>query len=345
MGVPAHADDGVPPWGRSDEALASVAPLLRGLHDAASASIHVATPGTTRWPTLPAGRVRVSLSGDAAERAHAQLEATVLSKLRGTGAPLLFDFRSESHWFETPVMCTQFVDGEERDLISAPPEDVERLGAVVASVHNLPVDDLVDVLPGARTLAAYVEERFELNASYLPRLRHPPPAAVRSRVERAFSLVATRADWARRAESFRREDRLVLLHGDVAQGNILWSKDPVLIDWEYARLGDAADEVAYVFGQHGFTTAQRSAFWAGYGRVTSHPRLDDVVERAAWWEPVLLLGSALWWLERWSRSVDADAARQVDPSARKPPTYYLDEATRRLDRFDKAISNGLDQLA
>lgn len=46
-----------PPWGQSDEALASVALLLRGLHDAASASIHVATPGTTRWPTLPAGRL------------------------------------------------------------------------------------------------------------------------------------------------------------------------------------------------------------------------------------------------------------------------------------------------
>jgi thiamine kinase-like enzyme len=116
----------------------------------------------------------------------------------------------------------------------------------------------------------------------------------------------------------------------------------VLIDWEYARLGDPADEVAYIFGQHGLSAAQRAAFWAGYGRATAHPRLEHLVARAEWWEPVLLLGSALWWLERWSRRAAADDVSGVDPSAPKPPRYYLDEAIRRLDRFDDALADRLE---
>src|SRR4051794_17624896 len=75
--------------------------------------------------------VRVSTSDDHDERVQAEREAAVLKVLHGIGAPLLYDFRTESIWFETPVMCLQFVEGDQRDLLSAPVEDVERLGAVV----------------------------------------------------------------------------------------------------------------------------------------------------------------------------------------------------------------------
>ena len=144
----------------------------------------------------------------------------------------------------------------------------------------------------------------------------------------------------RGTESFGTDDRLALLHGDVAGGNILWAPHPVLIDWEYARLGDPADEVAYIFGQHGLNAAQRAAFWRGYQqRTPSQERLQHLVHRASWWEPGTLLGSALWWLERWSRRVDADAAGGVvDPSAPKPASYYLERAILRLDRFDRAAA-------
>ena len=227
----------------------------------------------------------------------------------------------------------EFIDGDQRALASASLDDVERLGQATASVHNLPVDNVADFFPGPNRLAAYAQERLELNAGYLPRLRDPLPADVRSRLDRAFSQVAAAAEWAARAGMFTAEEPLALLHGDAADGNIFWSKQPVLIDWEYARLGDPADEVAYIFGQHALNGAQRSAFWRGYRR-TSHARhLDQVVERAKWWEPVLLLGSSLWWLERWSRRVDADAAGEIDPAAPKPPEYYLEHASRRLDRL------------
>jgi aminoglycoside phosphotransferase (APT) family kinase protein len=283
--------------------------------------------------------VRVSTHEDVAERVQAEREATVLKKLQGVGAPRLYDFRNESRWFDTPTMCMQFIEGEHRELMSAPPADVQRLGEVVASVHNLPVDDLADCFPGPNTTAAYVDGWLELIASYLSRLRDPLPRSVRSRVERAQSLVSASLERALSAESRSTEDRLVLLHGDVGPGNILWSEQPVLIDWEYARLGDPADEIAYIFGQHGLASSQREAFWSGYRRATTHLRLDHVVERVRWWEPVTLLGSALWWLERWSRRADADAAGDLDPSAAKPQSYYLDNVLLRLDRFDVAVTS------
>ena len=286
--------------------------------------------------------VRVSTSDEVAECAQAEREAAVLTKLQGNGAPRLYDFRNDRRWFDTPAMCMQFIAGEHRELLSAPPGDLERLGAVVASVHNLPVNDLADRFPGPNTATAYVDEWIELIASYLPKLREPLSRAVGSRVERARSFVNASLECGPSSGSGSSEDGLVLLHGDIGPGNILWSERPVFIDWEYARLGDPSDEVAYIFGQHGLASSQRDAFWSGYRRATTLLEFERIVERVRWWEPVTLFGSALWWLERWSRRADADAVGDLDPSAAKPQTYYLDHVIRRLDRFDAAVLSAPD---
>lgn len=284
--------------------------------------------------------VRVSTRDGAAERAQAERETTVLEKLRGVGAPLLYDFSGTSRWFEAPAMCLQFVDGRQGHVVGSPGE-AERLGSVVAVIHELPTDDLVD-FPAARTMEAYVDERLEKSASYLRRLRDRLPASVRSRVVRAFSSVTASMERARIAESFRADDSFALLHGDVSAGNIVWAERPVLIDWEYARMGDPAEEIAYIFGEHRLAAPQRRAFWSGYRGKDE--RLDLVVERVRWWEPVTLLRSALVWLEQWSRRADADTAGEADPSTPRPQSYYLDHAIRRLDRFDRVTAAAGDGL-
>lgn len=281
--------------------------------------------------------VRVSTRDGVAERVQAERESAVLKKLRGSAAPFLYDFRSASRWFATPAMCLQFVDGQQRDVGAL--EEAERLGSVVASVHDLPTDDLLDLSPAAGTMAAYVDERLEKNASYLRRVRDRLPISVGSRVMRAVSLVTMSVERTRTAESFRVGDPFVLLHGDVSAGNIVWAEQPVLIDWEHARLGDPAEEIAYIFGEHDLAAPQRRAFWSGY-RAGNERRLEHVVDRVGWWEPVTLLRSTLIWLEQWSRRADADTAGEVDPSTRKPQSYYLDHAIRRLDRFDQAVTSG-----
>ncbi len=112
----------------------------------------------------------------------------------------------------------------------------------------------------------------------------------------------------------------------------------MLIDWEYARLGDPADEIAYLFDQNGLSPGRREAFWRGYrqGASTEAP-LGQVTARVDWWEPVTLLGSALWWVERWVRRAAADASGRIDPDVQRGPGYYADHVIRRLERLEKLL--------
>lgn len=281
--------------------------------------------------------VRVSLGDDRHEREQAEREAMVLRRLAGAGAPQLFDLRLSSPWFATPVLSMQFVPGRSLDLRSATSADIERLGSVVASVHAQPVEDLADRFAATGTILSYAEGRLQHILHGLPWARAPLPVPLRDGLRRAADVI--QSDWKGRrdAESFRTDEKLALLHGDIALGNVLWGPNPVLIDWEYARLGDPSDEIAYLFDQNGLAAAQREAFWRGYrahaGRDMS---LADTMERVNWWEPLTLLGSTLWWVERCVRRTEAPDAG-TDPAVRKDPGYYLEQALSRLERLETLL--------
>ena len=108
-----------------------------------------------------------------------------------------------------------------------------------------------------------------------------------------------------------------------------------MIDWEYTRLGDPADEIAYLLDQNDLSPEQREAFWRGCQEaVSSKELLAQVAAHVDWWEPVALLGSALWWVERWVRRADADAAGTGDPEVPRGQGYYFDRVISRLDRLE-----------
>lgn len=282
--------------------------------------------------------VRVSYGGGPADRAQAEREARALNKAGGVAGPLLYDFRCTSPWFDTPSMCMQFVAGQQKELMSATLVEMERLGSVVGWVHGRPVDDVMDGPSEAGNLVSYAEERLQSIISTLVWARHPLPASVQACLGGAANSVERTWERARQDQSFGTGATLVLLHGDLGPGNIVWGPGPVLIDWEYARLGDPADEIAYLFDQNGLFPDQREAFWRGYRQgVGSQAPLAHVTARVDWWEPVTLLGSALWWAERWVRCAAADAAGSVDPDVQRSPGYYADHVTRRLDRLEKLL--------
>lgn len=282
--------------------------------------------------------VRIALSNDDDERTNAMREASVLAMVQGIAGPQLHDLHLDSPWFSAPAMCMQFVSGDQRSFTDASSTDLEQLGAVTAAVHRLPASDLVGSVPGAADATEYRRARVASILETMCWVRDPVPASVQHRLLRAARSMRESVERVRALASFATDERLVLLHGDVSPGNVIWGVEPVLIDWEYARRGDPADEIAYTFSQNGLIAAQRDAFWRGYGAgFGAEQPVELVIDRVRWWEPVTLLGSALWWVERWVRRVEADAAGGVDPSAPREVSYYLDNVLERLDRLDVLV--------
>jgi thiamine kinase-like enzyme len=89
------------------------------------------------------------------------------------------------------------------------------------------------------------------------------------------------------------EREFAQLHGDLSMGNIIWNGDSVtLIDWEYARDGDPAEDLAYLFAEQPASEDVIAAFYRSYVAAGGDPH---AVKRAVWYTPLVALDSALWW--------------------------------------------------
>lgn len=273
--------------------------------------------------------VRVLNSGSDADRARAEREAAVLTQLAGTASPRILDFSRSNSLAGSAVMCLEYLPGRSVSLEAASPSQLAQLGATLRQTHATPIDELAPMLDGAPDLRRYVEDRLQSMLVRMSLVRDPLAASTQT----AFHDAAI---WAERTAARLRAavdpGAPVLLHGDVSSGNILWTPKPVLIDWEYARIGDAADEIGYLFGQNALRQDQRDGLWQGYGHDGDRAAFERTVDRAAAWEPLTLFGSALYWINLWSRRVSAETTKTVDPSAPKSAAYYLDFAERYLAR-------------
>jgi hypothetical protein len=168
---------------------------------------------------------RIATSKYARDCATGEREAAALRKVGGYGAPRLYDFRCESRWFDGPAMCLQFVEGRKRAPLLT--DDFERLGALVGWLHTLITDDLDGwQLPAPATAAAYLDVRLTKIDEKLLSVRDPLPAVVQHRLRHVTSQLRKRLDLRSRADVFHTNDALALLHGDVAGGNIFWTRSP-----------------------------------------------------------------------------------------------------------------------
>ncbi|GAA5025381.1 hypothetical protein GCM10023317_72130 [Actinopolymorpha pittospori] len=284
--------------------------------------------------------VRVSFGGDASELAHAEREAAVLENVGGVAAPELYDFRRTSDWFDAPAMCMQFLPGRQQDLQTVGLTQIGQLASLVAWVHERPVDGLGESMGTATTIASYAGDRLRAILSTLAWARDPLPETLQDRFRSAAGSLAESFEASRDSGGFNSGETLSLLHGDIGPGNVLWNPGPCLIDWEYTRLGDPADEMAYTFDQNALTPSQRRAFWDGYQQgIDSHSRLAHIIERVNWWEPVTLLGSALWWVERWVRRTELDTEGKADPGVPREPGYYFGHVISRINRLDTLVGS------
>ena len=223
---------------------------------------------TTRFSIteLPGDPPRVEKRGDPEASAR---EAAALVALAGRAwAPALL-----AH--EPGRMVTARVPGEPRPLDGLAPADARRLGAVLREVHesrragtgglwwwDAPVPDL----------AAYREGRV---ADAEAALAGTPDAGL---ARRAAAGPAPPGD------GFR------LLHGDLVALNILWAPDgPVLIDWEFHRLGDPAEDLAYLAELNGLPGTVLAGVLAGYA-------LPGMGARVEAWRGLVAADAGAWYL-------------------------------------------------
>ncbi len=87
--------------------------------------------------------------------------------------------------------------------------------------------------------------------------------------------------------------RPVLLHGDPWSGNVVWGDaGPVLVDWEYARPGEAAQDLAYLAALDELPAATLEAILGGY-RADAH-----LVARVDAWRPLMAAWCGSWFTAR-----------------------------------------------
>lgn len=183
------------------------------------------------------------------------------------------------------------VPGRVRRLPRLDPHRAIALGRVLARVHGRRLARSGG-LPswGSRvsSLTAYARRRGHDVVS------RAPAGAMRAMAERAAAAAEAGAATAPGAP-------FAFLHGDLVEQNIIWpadAGDPVLIDWEFWRMGDPAEDIAYL------TTVGDDLPGEVTGRVYQGYGADwDLMARVDLWRPLVLLDAALWYAEQ------GDAAR------------------------------------
>jgi len=175
------------------------------------------------------------------------------------------------------VIDYAWVAGQPRPLGHLAAEAAHALGRLLAHVHARRTT-ASGGLPGwpsrARDLRAYA----------------------RGRMRDALARTATRAERDLVNHVARRllmtcpaDGAFSFLHGDLVAGNILWpGPSPVLVDWEFWRMGDPAEDLAYAVAMNDMAAAAAVAVHAGYGSPAG------LIARARAWEPMVLADAALW---------------------------------------------------
>lgn len=211
----------------------------------------------TRDPGPPPAVVKTGPEGPLAHEASA---LTLLAGVDGVTAVIA----------HTPGrLVMSLVDGAPRDLGDVSAGDLRDLGRLLARVHAhgtsgtaaLPWWPAPEASP-----AAYAARRAGEAARAIADAGHPvalgPPAC---------------------AAPFRP------VHGDLVAANIVWGPAPHLVDWEFWRWGDPAEDLAYLAEANGLDDERLAAVLEGHGDAGAAARVPG-------WRPVVAAEIAAWWV-------------------------------------------------
>jgi thiamine kinase-like enzyme len=292
-------------------------------------------------------RIKIDVSS-AFQRAKSEREARVLTYLNGNLAPRIYSYDTSSRWFSQPVICLAYIEGKTPQLNTLPLEEMTILGKTLARLHTIKANSFdLDTDPRKDALIHpidYLISRWEWDISRkIPKDDEGlPPASIMRRFwdlqDRVFQFILRHLNesW------FNLELVPSLLHTDLGGANIVWTSqnEPYFIDWEYARMGDPAEEIAYIFTENQLLESHRQALWEGYIQQSK----DDIAilkSRCLVWQPFTAFGG-IWWLDRYIRSLKVKEGVLEDRSIPKPPDFYLERAISRMD-YTESILQRLDR--
>ena len=212
----------------------------------------------------------VTKRGDPAALAR---EARALRLTAGTGlTPQLVDAARG-------VLVTEYLDGEPRDLATLDARAARALGTALRRLHDVRHTASAR-LPGwsspVRSLAGYRRRRA----------RDTVAAAQRTPYENlALDVVSGLPAFSADAEPapFR------VLHGDLVAANIVWTPEPRFVDLEFWRMGDPAEDLAYLVGVGDVPEVVQDEIAAGLGDRGGPEGLSA-------WRRLATLDAGLWFL-------------------------------------------------
>jgi aminoglycoside phosphotransferase (APT) family kinase protein len=174
------------------------------------------------------------------------------------------------------VIVTELLDGTERVLATMRRSDAHELGSTVRRLHERrrgATGGRPEWPTRARSLASYRRLRASDTLAAAG-----PDRRLAERVVAALPPL--------KAASVRRPFRL--LHGDLVAANIIWSPAPRLVDFEFWRMGDPAEDLAYLIELNALPPALVAAILDGYAN-------GRVAERVDSWRALCALDAGLWY--------------------------------------------------
>jgi aminoglycoside phosphotransferase (APT) family kinase protein len=177
---------------------------------------------------------------------------------------------------EPGAIVTDLVDGVERALDRLWPAGAHALGRTLRAVHESR-RTATGWLPGWRSRAGSLDAYRRRRAADA-RAAAGEEAALANRVADGLPPLTDGAD----ARPFR------LLHGDLVSSNILWTPEPRLVDWEFWRMGDPAEDLAYLAEVNAMPERVLAGVLDAYGDPVVASRVDG-------WRALCALDAGLWY--------------------------------------------------
>lgn len=174
----------------------------------------------------------------------------------------------------TGRLVTEALPGEPRELAELARDETRALGATLRQLH----DRARRVRGGRHTWAGRATTLRAYGRRRLADIAPGAPAGLRRRVAAGFTLVEPDDP-----QPFR------MLHGDLVAANIVWTPRPHLVDWEFWRTGDPAEDLAYLVAVNRLGAGWERDLLDGY-------RADPAIRaRVAAWKDVTRLDAAAWY--------------------------------------------------